>query len=399
MTKANEVIFEKYDINHLINKFINHVHKLFGDGYIPLHRPIFNGNEKEYLCDCIDSNFVSSVGSKVVEFENKIADFVGVKHAIATVNGTAALHVALKLSGVEPGDEVITQALTFVATCNALSYLGAHPVFIDVSLHDLGLSSVALEKFLISNVIIKDGQAWNKKTGRRISACVPMHTFGIPCQIDKITEICEEWKIPLIEDAAESLGSFLNDRHTGSYGMFGTLSFNGNKIITTGGGGMILTNNEDLARRAKHITTTAKIPHPYEFEHDEVGYNYRMPNLNAALGCAQIEKINWMLDVKQEIAKSYRELFEASGINIAIEPKNARSNNWLNAIILKDKCERDLFLRITNENNVMTRPIWRLMSDLQMFKNFQHDGLQNSRWLEERVVNIPSSVIDTKIKI
>lgn len=382
-----------------INEFTKHARNLYGEDYIPLHRPIFNGNEKKYLCDCIDSNFVSSVGSKVVEFENKIAEFVGTKHAIAAVNGTAALHIALQLSGVRQGDEVLTQALTFVATSNAISYIGAYPVFIDVSLRNLGLSPEALNTFLITHAVIKNGATWNKKTGRRISACIPMHTFGIPCEIDKISQICNEWKIELIEDAAESLGSYINGRHTGNFGKFGILSFNGNKIITTGGGGMILTNNDDLAKRAKHITTTAKIPHPYEFEHDQVGYNYRMPNLNAALGCAQLEKLNWMLDVKEKIAKSYQQLFDKIGIEIVVAPENTRINNWLNAIILKNKFERDYFLQVTNDNKVMTRPIWKLMSDLQMFKACQHDGLKNSRWLEERVVNIPSSVIDDNFTI
>jgi perosamine synthetase len=384
-------------LNISINQFIERARLIYGDDFIPLHRPLFNGNEKEYLCDCIDSNFVSSVGSKVVEFENKIAAFVGSNYAIAVVNGTAALHVALQLSGVRKGDEVLTQALTFIATCNAISYLGAHPVFIDVSLQNLGLCPEALRNYLSANAKMEKGFAWNVNTGRRISACVPMHTFGIPCKIDEISEICSEWNIELIEDAAESLGSYFNKRHTGTYGKFGILSFNGNKVITTGGGGMIFTDNEDLAKRAKHITTTAKIPHPYEFEHDEVGYNYRMPNLNAALGCAQIEKLDHMLEVKEKLALSYRQLFSNTGINIVLAPENTRPNNWLNAVILKDKLERDYFLQMTNDNKVMTRPIWRLMSDLQMFSSCQHDGLKNSKWLEERVVNLPSSVPETQL--
>lgn len=379
---------------HLQQQTVDFVRTLYGQGFIPLHRPIFEGNERSYLVDCIDSNFVSSVGAKVTEFEQQIAAFTGARFAIATVNGTAALHVALQLAGVGRGDEVISQALTFIATCNALSYTGAHPVFVDVDRDTMGMSPEALRQFLTEHAEIRDGQAWNKCSGRRIAACVPMHTFGLPCRIEEITAICAKWGIALVEDAAESLGSYVGERHTGTFGLFGTLSFNGNKIITTGGGGMIITNDETLAKRAKHITTTAKIPHPFEFVHDEVGYNYRLPNLNAALGCAQMERLPWMLDVKQQIADRYRTFFEAIGVQMAAPHTGCKANNWLNAIILADKAERDAFLTYTNDQGVMTRPIWRLMSELEMFKHCQHDGLKNSRWLEERVVNVPSSVPD-----
>lgn len=368
------------------------VRSLYGDDFIPLHRPVFEGNERQYLVDCIDSNFVSSVGAKVAEFEQQIADFTGARYAIATVNGTAALHVALQLVGVQRGDEVISQALTFIATCNALSYTGAHPVFVDVDRDTMGMSPAALQTFLAEHVELRDGQAWNRRSGRRIAACVPMHTFGLPCRIAEIAEICAEWGIALVEDAAESLGSYVGERHTGTFGLFGTLSFNGNKVITTGGGGMIITNDEALAKRAKHITTTAKIPHPYEFVHDEVGYNYRLPNLNAALGCAQMERLQWMLEVKADIANKYQNFFTGLGVEMPTPLTGCRANYWLNAIILADKAERDVFLAKTNERGVMTRPIWRLMSELEMFKHCQHDSLANSRWLEERIVNVPSSV-------
>lgn len=368
------------------------VREIFGEGFIPLHRPVFEGNERQYLIDCVDSNFVSSVGAKVTEFEHQVAAFTGSRFAVATVNGTAALHVALQLAGVRRDDEVISQALTFIATCNALSYAGAHPVFVDVDPDTLGLSPVALRLFLEAHSERRSDGAWNRRTGRRIAACVPMHTFGLPCRIGEIVEVCDEWGIPVVEDAAESLGSYVRGRHTGTFGLLGTLSFNGNKIITTGGGGMILTDDEAVARRAKHLTTTAKIPHPYEFVHDEVGYNYRLPNLNAALGCAQMERLPSMLEVKQQVAEKYRAFFEGIGVRMAAAIRGARANNWLNAIVLNDREERDAFLAYTNERGVMTRPIWRLMSELEMFRHCQNDGLENSKWLEERVVNVPSSV-------
>lgn len=373
---------------------VEFVRSLFGEGCIPLHRPVFAGNEKKYLVDCIDTNFVSSVGAKVTEFEQQIAAFTGARFAIATVNGTAALHIALQLAGVKRDDEVISQALTFIATCNALSYTGAHPVFVDVDRDTMGMSPEALGRFLSQHAEKREGCAWNKTTGRRIAACVPMHTFGLPCRIEQIADICAKWGIALVEDAAESLGSYVAGRHTGTFGVFGTLSFNGNKVITTGGGGMIITDDEALAKRAKHITTTAKIPHPYEFVHDEIGYNYRLPNLNAALGCAQMERLPWMLEIKKQITDQYRAFFKPLGVQMAVPLTGCNSNNWLNAIILTDKAERDAFLIYTNERGVMARPIWRLMSELVMFKDCQHDGLVNSRWLEERVVNIPSSVPD-----
>jgi aminotransferase in exopolysaccharide biosynthesis len=378
---------------------VDFVRSIYGQEFVTLHRPVFEGREKQYLIECIDSNFVSSVGAKVTEFEQRIAAFTGVRYAVATVNGTAALHVALQLCGVGRDDEVITQALTFIATCNAISYCGAHPVFVDVDRDTMGLSPLALRHFLQQYAERRNGQTFNKSSGRRLAACVPMHTFGHPARIVEISAICAEWGIALVEDAAESLGSYVGlangeKRHTGNFGALACLSFNGNKVITTGGGGMIITNDELLARRAKHITTTAKVPHPYEFVHDTIGYNYRLPNLNAALGCAQIERLPEMLAVKRDIAERYAGFFTGQGMHFMREPAGTVSNYWLNAIVLDSLAERDAFLEYSNHAGVMTRPIWRLMTRLAMFENCQHDGLPNSLWLEERVVNIPSSVPD-----
>jgi perosamine synthetase len=375
------------------NELIGLVRDIFGEGPIPLHRPVFEGRERQYLVECIDSNFVSSVGARVTEFEQAVAAFVGSRFAVATVNGTAALHIALEVAGVRRGDEVVTQALSFVATCNAVSYAGARPVFVDVDLDTLGMSPAALRSWLQTNAEVRGRQAFNRSTGARIAACVPMHTFGLPCRIGEIATICEEYGIALIEDAAESLGSYLEGgRHSGTFGRLSTFSFNGNKIITTGGGGLIATDDEILARRAKHLTTTAKVPHPYEFVHDEIGYNYRLPNLNAALGCAQMEKLESMLQIKAELAERYREFCTRNGLRFVDAPAGTQPNYWLNAIILGSLEARDDFLQTTNAAGVMTRPIWRLMSSLEMFRQCQNDGLANSRWLEERVVNLPSSV-------
>ncbi len=372
--------------------------KIFGEDFVPLHRPVFEGNERQYLVDCIDSNFVSSVGSKVSEFEELVAAFTGSKHAIATMNGTAALHTAIKLAGVKPGDEVISQALTFVATCNAISYAGAEPLFIDVDIDTMGLSPVALKRFLAENAEKRKNGTFNKTSKKKISACVPMHTFGFPCRIAEIAKICADWDIALIEDAAESLGSYVGSRHTGTFASMATFSFNGNKVITTGGGGMIITDDAELAQRAKYITTTSKVPHPYEFVHDEIGYNYRMPNLNAALGCAQMERLSDVLVIKAQLADKWNKFFHDRDINFVKAINGNIANHWLNSIILDSRLDRDEFLTMTNDNNVMTRPIWTLMSKLPMFKNCQTDGLENSLWLEDRVVNVPSSVPDGALK-
>lgn len=372
--------------------FEGFVKAIYGTDQVLLHRPVFHGNEKAYLAECIDSNFVSSVGARVTEFERRVAAFTGARHAVATVNGTAALHVALRLAGVAGGDEVVTQAVTFVATCNALAYSGAKPVFVDVDRDTLGMSPDALRRFLSAHAVRRDGALVNRRTGRRLAACLPMHTFGHPCRIGEIAAICSDYDIPLVEDAAESLGSWRGGKHTGTSGAAGVFSFNGNKIITTGGGGMLVTDDPELAARAKHITTTAKVPHPYEYVHDMEAFNYRMPNLNAALGCAQMEQLEGFLASKRELAERYAGFCAERGIGFVKEPGDCRSNYWLNAVVLESPRDRDAFLEHTNANGVMTRPIWRLMSKLPMFADCQHDGLENSNWLEDRVVNIPSSV-------
>jgi len=371
--------------------FIRSLYKT--DSFIPLHEPRFIGNEKKYLNECIDSTFVSSVGKFVDRFEIEVAEYTGAKYAVATSNGTSALHISLIISGVESGHEIITQPLNFVATCNAISYCNAKPIFIDVDKDTMGMSPAALEVFLKANAIVKNHQCVNKSTGNIIKACIPMHTFGHPCRIDDIQKICKKWSITLIEDSAESLGSFYNGQHTGTFGDLGVISFNGNKIITSGGGGCILTNKEELAKKAKHITTTAKEPHKWHYTHDMVGYNYRMPNLNAALIVAQLEQLNTFLKSKRFLAKTYENFFKSSDINFVSEPENSKSNYWLNSIILEDLNKRNLFLEETNSQGIMTRPIWTLMNKLSMFKEAQCGNLTNAEWLEKRVVNISSSVV------
>lgn len=361
--------------------------------FIPLHEPRFIGNEKKYLNDCIDSTFVSSVGKYVDTFEKEFAKTVGSKYAIATVNGTAALHISLILAGVKRDDEVITQPLTFIATCNAISYIGAKPIFVDVDLDTMGLSPKYLEAFLSANCEIENSTCKNKITDKIIKACVPMHTFGHPCRIDELKRICDEWHIALVEDAAESLGSYYKDKHTGTFGKVGAFSFNGNKIITSGGGGVIVTDDEALAKRAKHLTTTAKVPHPYEYVHDEIGYNYRLPNINAALLVAQLEQLDTFLESKRALAKEYETFFAAfEHAQFIKEPQDSQSNFWLQAVLFHDKDQRDEFLKFSNTNGVMTRPIWRLMNELEMFQECQCTNLENAKYLEERIVNIPSSV-------
>lgn len=371
---------------------VDFVKKTFGSSdFVPLHEPKFIGNEKKYLNDCIDTTFVSSVGKYVDEFEQNLAKITGAKFAVATVNGTSALHAALKLAGVGRGDEVITQPLTFIATCNAISYLGASPVFVDVDIDTFGMSHTALSEFLSKNCVVSGGICKNKTTGKIIKACVPMHTFGHPCKVAEIKEICDKWHIALVEDAAESLGSFYQGKHTGTFGKIGAFSFNGNKIVTSGGGGAIVTNDEELAKMAKFITTTAKVPHPYEYTHSMVGFNYRMPNLNAALLVAQLENLDKFLASKRELAMIYNEFFSNLGIKFITEPQNSRSNYWLMAILFDDVGLRDEFLKFANANGVMSRPIWRLMNELEIFANAQKGSLKNAKFLEQRVVNIPSS--------
>ena len=378
----------------MFEEIINFIQKTYKTSeFIPLHEPRFIGNEKKYLNECIDSTFVSSVGKFVGEFEERIASYVGSKYAIATCNGTAALHISLLLSDVHQNDEVITQPLTFIATCNAISYCKANPLFIDVDRDTMGLSPEALHKYLNKNAQVINEKCINKKTGNIIKACVPMHTFGHPCKIDEIRDICNEYKIILVEDGAESLGSIYKDKHTSTYGHMGIISFNGNKIITSGGGGCIVTDIEKYAKLAKHISTTAKLPHEWKFDHDMLGYNYRMPNLNAALLVAQLENLDNFLSQKRDIAKKYQNFFSRLDCTFFTEPSNSKSNYWLNSLLFNDIKERDDFLRETNSRGIMTRPAWTLMNKLPMYINSESGELKNAEWLYERIVNIPSSVV------
>ncbi|WPG19444.1 LegC family aminotransferase [Kosakonia cowanii] len=361
--------------------------------FIPLHAPTFIGNEKEYVLNTIETTFVSSVGQYVDEFEQKVQAYTGSARAVATVNGTAALHAALYLAGVQHGDLIITQALTFVATCNAIYHLGAEPVFIDISADSLGLCPKAMSAWLDENARRTETGAVHKETGKVIRAAVPMHTFGHPVDLDELLLVCEKWGIELVEDAAESLGSFYKGKHTGTLGRYGCLSFNGNKIITTGGGGMILCRSEEDGKRTKHVTTTAKQPHPFEFFHDEPGFNYRMPNINAALGCGQIEKLDLFLSQKRKLAEKYQTFFSGSEFTFISEPEYARSNYWLNAVICNSKVSRDNLLKEMNDSGVMVRPVWKLMHRLPMFQNYLRDELKVSELIEERLINLPSTPI------
>ena len=378
----------------MYNQITDFIHQLFGTvETVPLHAPLFIGNEKKYLEECIDTTFVSSVGKFVDRFEADMAAYTGATKAVVCVSGTNALHMAMMLAGVERDDEVLTQALTFIATCNAISYIGAHPVFIDVDMETLGLSPKSVKDWLIKNAEVRNGACYNKHSGRRVKACVPMHTFGHPVKIDELAAVCEEWHLELVEDAAESIGSLYKGRHTGTFGKVGAISFNGNKTITTGGGGMLLFQDEELGTLAKHLTTQAKVPHRWAFVHDHIGYNYRMPNINAALGCAQLENIDRYVADKRETAAIYADFFKnIPDITFFTEPENCRSNYWLNVVMLKDKSAQQEFLEYTNDHGVMTRPVWELMNRLEMFKHCETDGLKNTEWLADRIVNIPSSV-------
>ncbi len=377
----------------------NKLVKFFQDTYqtkefIPLHAPTFSGKEKEYINNTIDSTFVSSVGKYVDQFEQQIESYTGSPKAIATVNGTAALTTALYMAGVTADDLVITQALTFVATCNALHHMGAEPVFVDVSKVSLGLCPKALAEYLDDNATTTmDGQCRHKQTNQIFRAVVPMHTFGHPVELDELVLVCKKWNIALVEDAAESLGSFYKGQHTGTFGDFSAISFNGNKIITTGGGGMVLCHSLEAGMRTKHITTTAKVPHPYEFFHDEAGFNYRLPNLNAALGCAQMEVLPMFVTQKRALALHYKDFFNGSEFQFVTEPEYAQSNYWLNAIICPNSDVRETFIKETNKQGVMTRPIWKLMNRLPMFEKSKHGPLTNSEWLESCLVNLPSSPV------
>jgi len=375
--------------NDLIISFIKECFNT--SNFIGLHEPRFIGNEKKYLNDAIDSTFVSSVGAYVEKFEIMMAKLTKTQKAIAVVNGTSALQVALRLCGVQNGDEVLTQALTFIATINAIIYNGASPVFLDVDLDTMGLSPKSVESFLEEFGELRDGVCFNKKTNKKIAACMPMHTFGFPVHLDELITVCKKWNIPVVEDAAESIGSEYKGTPTGSFGQLGVFSFNGNKIVTSGGGGVIVTNDIELGIQAKHLTTTAKVPHPYEYIHDQIGYNFRMPNLNAALACAQLEQLNLFIENKRNLANQYKAFFNSIGVKFRTETKDTKANYWLMCVELENKKERDNFLKETNENKVMTRPIWQLNFKSSLYSNFQKDAQLNAIYLEERIVNIPSS--------
>lgn len=377
----------------MTNKTVNFIRSLYGsDDFIPLHIPNLGEKEKEHVNRCLDSTFVSSVGPYVNGFEALIAEVAQTDYGVAVVNGTAALQVALRLAGVSKGTEVITQSLTFVATANAIAYNNATPIFLDVDKDTMGLSPKAVAEFLDEFAETRDGKCYNKSTGKQITACVPMHTFGFPVHMDELKAVCGSYFIPIVEDAAESLGSLYKGRPTGGLGDLGTFSFNGNKIVTCGGGGAIVTNHERLALKGKHLTTTAKQPHAYEYYHDELGYNYRMPNLNAALAVAQMERLDHFIEKKREIASLYASFFAEIGVKFRTELPGTKANYWLMCIELESKEERDDFLKITNKSGVMTRPIWQLMHRLPMYANCQRDKQQNAVFLEERIVNIPSYV-------
>jgi aminotransferase in exopolysaccharide biosynthesis len=385
---------QKQDSKTLTNAVVGAIRDVVGPGKVALHEPSFEGNEWLYLKECLDSTFVSSVGKFVDRFEDELATYTGAKYAISVVNGTAALQIALKLAGVQTNDEVLVPALTFVATVNAITYCNAIPHFVDSEEGTLGIDTSKLRDYLQKNTSQQSGKCVNNLSGRIVRALVPMHTFGHPSNIEGLLSIANDFNILLVEDAAESLGSFYHGQHTGTFGLFGTLSFNGNKTITTGGGGAILTNNEALARHAKHLTTTAKIPHAWEFRHDEIGYNYRMPNINAALGCAQLEKLSDKLASKRELFKRYQSAFaQVEGVSLLSEPKNSQSNYWLQTLVLdgSESENRDLILESTNNIGIMTRPAWELMNDLEPFKGFPSMDLSTSKSLVERIINIPSS--------
>ncbi|QBK25349.1 LegC family aminotransferase [Ureibacillus thermophilus] len=375
-------------------QFANEIKKMYGKDVVPLHEPTFDEKEIEYVTECIKTGWVSSVGSYVTRFEEELAKFVGAKRAVAVVNGTAALHIALKIVGVQENDEVLMPSLTFVATANAASYLGAIPHFVDVSYETLGMDPIKLNKHLEEIGVLRNGQLYNKQTGRRIAAVVPMHTFGHPVDLDGLLEVCDKFNLVLVEDAAESLGSYYKGKHTGTFGKVAAFSFNGNKIVTTGGGGAIVTNDDALADYAKHLTTTAKIPHRWEYVHDEIGYNYRMPNINAALGCAQLEKIKVFLRKKKVLTEKYEQLIcNLEGVQLFKQPLNSESNYWLQTLILEDSLNRNKVLSFLNDNGVMSRPIWQPLHELKMYKNNPMMEMNTTMQLKQKIVNIPSAPI------
>lgn len=375
-------------------RVVRAIRSVVGMDQVPLHEPKFNGNEWNYIKDCLDTGWVSSVGKYVDRFENDLQAFTGAKYSVAVVNGTAALHVALRLIDVQPGDEVLIPSLTFVATANAVTYCGALPHFVDCEEATLGIDPRALREHLRANTEIRSGQCINRNNGRVIKAIVPMHTFGHPVDIDGVLSVARDFRLTVIEDAAESLGSYYYGRHVGTYGLIGTLSFNGNKTITTGGGA-ILTNNAELARLAKHITTTAKLPHRWDYVHDKIAYNYRMPNMNAALGCAQLEQLDGFLIAKRRLFDLYTKAFKGfNSVSIFAEPIGCKSNYWLQTLLLSESLaeQRNTILAATNDAGLMTRPVWRLMHKLEPYSNCSKMKLTISESLEQRLINLPSSV-------
>ena len=378
-------------------EFAHNIKQLYGKGFVPLHEPTFNEKEVEYVTDCVKTGWVSSVGAYVTRFEEDLAKFVGVKRAVAVVNGTAALHIALKIVGIEANDEVLMPSLTFIATANAVSYLQVVPHFVDVNEETLGVDPLKLEAYLAEIAELRNGELYNKQTNRRIKALVPMHTFGHPCMMDKLVALCEKYQLVLVEDAAESLGSYYKGKHTGTFGKVSAMSFNGNKIITTGGGGAILTDDEELADYAKHITTTAKVPHRWEFNHDEIGFNYRMPNINAALGCAQLEKLPEFIVQKQKLVEFYEgQVVNIEEIRLLKEPIETKSNYWLQTILLGEPYNRDEVLNFLNEQGIMSRPMWTPMHELAMYKTCPRMDLSMTEQLKQKVINIPSTPIEVK---
>ncbi len=374
------------NFNSLIRKIIDH------NEVIDLHPPVFNGNEKKYLNKAIESTYVSSSGEYIDKFEKNVSFLTKNKFCVATVNGTSAIHIALALSNVKSGDEVLTQALSFVATSNAISYLKAKPVFIDVDIDTMGMSPMALRDFLEEFGEKRNSGTYNKLTGKKIAACLPMHTFGFMCRIDQIKSICSKWNINLVEDSAEAMGSKYKGKNAGTFGLLSAYSFNGNKIITSGGGGCITTQNKVIYKRAKHICSTAKINNDYNFIHDEVGYNYRMPNINAALGCAQLELFEKKIESKKKLYNFYLDELPSIGLKLASIPKETTWNYWLIPIVFNDKRDRDSFLLETNKYNIKTRPIWRLLFKLPMYIDCQKDSQKNALQLENTIINIPSNV-------
>jgi perosamine synthetase len=374
---------------------VQHINRVFDKPQprVPLHEPRFRGNEWRYVKECLDTGWVSSVGAYVDRFESALQDYTGVRHAIAVINGTAALHICLELAGVCENEEVLVPALSFVATANAVKYCGAHPHFIDVSPSTLCVDPHALDTYLAENAYVKNKRCFNKTTGRRIRGLIVMHTYGHPAELETLWDICSRYYITLVEDAAESLGSFYKGKHTGNFGLINAVSFNGNKTITTGGGGAILTNNDTLAKYARHITTTAKLPHAWEYVHDMIGYNYRLPNINAALGVAQLEQMPDILRCKRRLAERYTNEFSAvEGLSVFCEADYARSNYWLNVLLLDNANKHllDTILECCHDAGLLLRPAWRLLNKLPMYKNAPSMPLDVSEDLERRILCLPS---------